>query len=1025
MSKGNLLIINSQDTVLEDSEAVNALLLNQLEAQAGDNQDAPPSQQNNPPEDTNKKSDQQNEESIELEAIEPYIQSNFIGSKPDTKVEVQLEGSETDLQLANFSPLNQDILSAEQAFLLEELGFSAFFNQNTEGAFQSLGLLFFDSFINSLRSSSALNYDGFGNNSFDRFDNQNSFLALTSTPTVVAPTYNGPTLARNSALLTIEDTAGAPISNTILQTTDLNSLSTDLIYTMTSAPLYGQLELTTNAGVAITTFTQDDLDNNLVIYVHNGNETPSADGFTFDITDGTTTLIGRSFDITVKDFSEPLDFITFKSPSPATQELFGFYGSLEAGNNIIISDVRDDTGASNAGSIYIYDQETGNLLHVLNNPTPGAGDYFGRSTTIDGNNLIVSVDSDDTGASDAGSIYIYDIPTGALLHTINNPTPEANDFFGSSTTIDGNNLIVSASRDDTGATDAGSIYIYDIPTGALLHTLNNPTPEAGDFFGSNTTIDGNNLIVRVSSDDTGAPNAGSIYIYDISTGALLHTINNPTPEANDRFGENTTINGNNLIVGVRSDDTGASNAGSIYIYDIPTGALLYTLNNPEPEENDFFGRTIEVVENYLIVKSVFDDAGAINAGSLYIYDISTGSLVHTLNNPTPENNDYFGSRFKIFNNTLIVSAPNDNTSAAGAGSLYIFDIISGNLLNTSNPMPVANSSFGNNLHNSIFIDDNFYYFDSGNDSQAPNSGLVYSFNVNTGILNYTIYNPTPGNSDFFGGGTIFTDNNIIISVSRDDIGATNAGSVYIFDKNTGSLVHTLNNPTPENNESFGNGRQIVGNNLIVNAPFENTGAQAAGSVYIYDILSGELLHTINNPVASANAQFGFSTTSIKGDNILISSFDDNFNKILFNYKMDFNEDGIVNGSSSSDIIHGLNGDDVLYGGGGADILFGGNGADTFVFEDGEVFAAEDRIEDFSVGENDILDISDILTSYDFGTDNISDFARFVDSGADSYLEIDADGAVGGASFESVALIIGGAGLDTATLEASGNLDAVV
>ncbi len=133
----------------------------------------------------------------------------------------------------------------------------------------------------------------------------------------------------------------------------------------------------------------------------------------------------------------------------------------------------------------------------------------------------------------------------------------------------------------------------------------------------------------------------------------------------------------------------------------------------------------------------------------------------------------------------------------------------------------------------------------------------------------------------------------------------------------------------------------------------------------------------------------------------------------------------MNGTDVSDVLYGLNGDDVLYGGGGADILFGGNGADTFVFEADAVFAAEDRIEDFSVGENDVLDISNILTGYNFGTDNIADFARFVDSGADSYLEIDANGASGGANFESVALIVGGAGLDTTTLEASGNLDAVV
>ncbi len=970
MSKGNLLIINSQDTILEDSEAVNALLLNQLEVQAGDNQDAPPTQPNNPPEDTNEKTDQQDEDLIELEAIEPYIQSNFIGSKPDTKVGVQLEGSAIDLQLVDFSPLNQDILSAEQAFLLEELGFSAFFNQNTQGAFQNLGLLFFDSFINSLRSSSALNYDGFGNTSFGRFNNQNSFLALTSMPTVIASPYNGPTLARNSALLTVEDTAGAPISNTILQTIDLNSLSTNLIYTMTSTPLYGQLELATNAGVAITSFTQDDLDNNLVIYVHNGNETPSADGFIFDITDGTTTLIGRTFDITVKDFTGADDLVTLRSPTPDLQINFGGSGMDIAGNIIIIADNRlEVSGDANVGKIYLFDSISGDLITEIINPNPGVNDQFGDQYKISGNNLIVSVSNDDTNATNAGSIYIYDIPTGTFLHTINNPTPESNDNFGEITFIDGNNLIVGVDEDNTGAINAGSIYIYDIPTGALLHTINNPTPDTDDNFGSRTTINGNNLIIGVENDDTGAIDTGAIYIYNISTGALLHTINNPTPEADDRFGAYTTNEGTNLIVRASSDNIGATDAGSIYIYDIPTGALLQTINNPTPEADDRFGSRTTIDGNNLIVSDSNDDTGASDAGSIYIYDIPTGALLQTINNPTPEAGDRFGVRTTIDGNNLIVGDYRDDTGATFAGLIYIYDI--------------------------------------------P-----------TGALLHTINNPTPDIGDFFGLRTTIDGNNLIVSVYRDDTGATNAGSIYIYDIPTGTLLHTINNPTAEASDLFGLRTTIDGNNLIVSDFRDDTGATNAGSIYIYDIPTGALLQTINNPEPEANSGFG-SNLSIDNNTLITSGDNSATGRVFYKYNIDFDDTDVLNGTDVSDVLYGLNGDDMLYGGGGSDILFGGNGADTFVFEAGAVFAAEDRIEDFSVGENDVLDISDILTGYNFSTDNIEDFARFVDSGADSYLEIDANGASGGANFESVALIVGGAGLDTAILESSANLDAVV
>ena len=44
-------------------------------------------------------------------------------------------------------------------------------------------------------------------------------------------------------------------------------------YTVTGGPANGQLELTTNPTVAITSFTQDDIDAGRLNYVHDGSDT--------------------------------------------------------------------------------------------------------------------------------------------------------------------------------------------------------------------------------------------------------------------------------------------------------------------------------------------------------------------------------------------------------------------------------------------------------------------------------------------------------------------------------------------------------------------------------------------------------------------------------------------------------------------------------------------------------------------------------------------------------------------------------
>lgn len=45
---------------------------------------------------------------------------------------------------------------------------------------------------------------------------------------------------------------------------------------------------------------------------------------------------------------------------------------------------------------------------------------------------------------------------------VTNPTPERNEFFGRSVSLDGNNALIGAYLDDTGAEDTGAAYLYPL-----------------------------------------------------------------------------------------------------------------------------------------------------------------------------------------------------------------------------------------------------------------------------------------------------------------------------------------------------------------------------------------------------------------------------------------------------------------------------------------------------------------------------------------------------------------------------------
>src|SRR5436309_13584 len=64
-------------------------------------------------------------------------------------------------------------------------------------------------------------------------------------------------------------------------------------------------------------------------------------------------------------------------------------------------------------------------------------------------------------------------------------------------------------------------------------------------------------------------------------------------------------------------------------------ARAATLLDPTPAENDFFGSAVTLAGGNLLVGSRFDDTAASDAGAAYLLDAATGALLTTLLDPAP------------------------------------------------------------------------------------------------------------------------------------------------------------------------------------------------------------------------------------------------------------------------------------------------------------------------------------------------------------------------------------------------------
>ncbi len=579
---------------------------------------------------------------------------------------------------------------------------------------------------------------------------------------------------------------------------------------------------------------------------------------------------------------------TLNNPSPFGGDIFGYSVAI-SGSWVVAGAAGDDTGAANAGSAYVY-----NLLSAtptaptasLANPSPAASDQFGVSVAISGTRVVVGAWADDAGATDAGSAYVFDMLNGTPALpavTLNNPSPAVSDYFGRSVSISGTQLTVGAYQDDMGATNSGSAYVYDVSNGTPsvpLVSLNNPGLLPGDNFGYSVAVSGNLMVVGAYLlDANGADQSGAAYVYDLGSGTPtvpLFTLNNPSPAANDGFGNAVSISGVRVVVGAFGDDTGATDAGSAYVYDLSSGTPtipFFTLPNPGPAAGDNFGFSVAISDSRVVVGAYLDDTGASNAGSAYAYDLSSASPtvpIAILNNPSPAANDYFGGSTSISGTRVVVGSQGDDAGAGDAGSAYVYDLSSATpsmpVATLNNPGPAAGDWFGLSVAISgTRVAVGALYDNTG----ASDAGSAYVYELSGGTPTMpvaTLSNPSPAVNDQFGRSVAISGTRVVVSAYNDDVGATDAGSTYVYDLLSGTPaapVATLANPTPETSDHFGLFVSIDGNTIAIGTPNDDTVMPDKGYVYVFNAFPEivvEVQPSNANVIDGGSRSFGIAVT---------------------------------------------------------------------------------------------------------------------------------------------------------------------
>ena len=482
--------------------------------------------------------------------------------------------------------------------------------------------------------------------------------------------------------------------------------------------------------------------------------------------------------------------------------------------SILVNNSNSNAGGVNSGQLVSLDPTTLNINWTIDGT---AGEQLGSSgdmqTLFSSGNVLIFSPFEDTGGADAGRIILANPTTGAVIGSLFGQA--ANENLGSSGFVyertNGNYFVASTGASPGGNTSAGSVYLADGTTGMLIGQVDGTAPFEGLGANINSFAIGGNDILITSTTHTvgGNTNAGTVIqaaAVDLGAGNIIRgRIDGGS--ANEFFGGGFTNLGNNNFVfrSQNADPGGRVDAGSVFIYDTLTGTILNQIDGAVAGDRVGSHSPITTANlNFFLPVPNADVGGVVDAGRLRLVSGTTGGILGTLNgNATGE---FLGNSLSFLTSTdYMVRAPLHNVGALnGAGAIF-------RVTNT-------NLGGGNIVVGQV----------SG---KSANEGLGAQFP------------------------SFFTDTGSIGSPNADPGGVMDAGSVVFFDRNTFTEIGRVNGRSA--NENFGSfGLTFVNTDLrLIRSPGADVGGlMDAGTVVLVNTATGQEVGRTNG--VSASEMFG-------------------------------------------------------------------------------------------------------------------------------------------------------------------------
>ena len=251
--------------------------------------------------------------------------------------------------------------------------------------------------------------------------------------------------------------------------------------------------------------------------------------------------------------------------------------------------------------------------------------------------------------------------------------------LGMSVAIDGDIIITGDPNDSFEGTDSGSTSVFNLSSDTWIQQAQITADDIyqGYLFGESVDIDGDTAVIGATG---GAKGAVYVFVLLNSIWAQQAKLEDLATDSFAQFGKSVAISGDTMVVGAPTDAAPETDSGSAFVFtrtddvwgkvaQLAPSGRTYTLSNNR------FGKSIAIDSERIYIGAPGDlSANGTDSGAVYVFTLSDGSWVEKakLHASDGGEGDNFGHSISVFNDTLVVGAPSDDSNGTDSGATYVF-----------------------------------------------------------------------------------------------------------------------------------------------------------------------------------------------------------------------------------------------------------------------------------------------------------------------------------------------------------------